>query len=103
MLVDKGCFDRGCACYDDRIDKDGVEIMAKEDWDTAYQMGLEAGKEIMRYQLQVELEFCARMAEMEHMSKKDVARVIRERMENDLPQLQQQNVLQPDEALQRPR
>jgi hypothetical protein len=76
--------------------------MNKEDWDTAYQMGLEAGKEIMRYQLQVELEFCARMAEMEHMSRKDVVRVIRERMKNDVSQLQRQDVLQSDEALQRP-
>lgn len=76
--------------------------MDKEDWDTAYQMGLEAGKEIMRYQLQTELEFCATIAEMEHMSKRDIARVIRERMKNDVPQLQRQDVLQSDEALQRP-
>jgi hypothetical protein len=76
--------------------------MAKEDWDTAYQMGLEAGKEIMRYQLQVELEFCAKMAEMEHMSKGDVVRVIRERMNNDLSKLRPQDVVQSDEALQRP-
>ena len=73
--------------------------MTKEDWDTAYQMGLEAGKEIMKYQLQVELEFCARIAEMENMTPKDIARVIRNRTTNDLPQLQPQNVMQSDETL----
>ena len=31
MIVDKGCFERGCACYDDRVDKDGVEVV-KQEW-----------------------------------------------------------------------
>lgn len=26
MIADKGCAERGCACYDPRIDKDGVEM-----------------------------------------------------------------------------
>ena len=31
MIVDKACFERGCACYDDRVDADGVEV-AKKEW-----------------------------------------------------------------------
>lgn len=31
MIVDKACWERGCACYDDRIDKDGV-VVAKKEW-----------------------------------------------------------------------
>ena len=30
MIVDKGCFERGCACYDDRVNKDGVEVVKRE-------------------------------------------------------------------------
>lgn len=30
VIVDKGCFERGCACYDDRVDKDGVEVVKRE-------------------------------------------------------------------------
>ena len=30
MLIDKACFERGCACYDDRLDKDAVEVARKE-------------------------------------------------------------------------
>lgn len=26
MIADRGCAERGCACYDPRIDKDGVEM-----------------------------------------------------------------------------
>jgi hypothetical protein len=26
LIADKGCAERGCACYDPRIDKDGVEM-----------------------------------------------------------------------------
>ena len=28
MIVDKACFERGCACYDDRVDGPGVEVVA---------------------------------------------------------------------------
>ena len=31
MLVSKECFERGCSCYDDRVDKDPVEV-AKRQW-----------------------------------------------------------------------
>ena len=30
MIVDAGCWERGCACYDYRVDKDGVEVIKKE-------------------------------------------------------------------------
>jgi hypothetical protein len=29
-IIDRACYERGCACYDDRIDKDGVEVMSIE-------------------------------------------------------------------------
>jgi hypothetical protein len=29
-LIDKACWERGCACYDDRIDKDVVEVVKRE-------------------------------------------------------------------------
>jgi hypothetical protein len=31
MLVSKECYERGCSCYDDRVDKDPVEVV-KRDW-----------------------------------------------------------------------
>ena len=30
MILDRGCFERGCACYDERVDKDGIEVVKKE-------------------------------------------------------------------------
>lgn len=27
MLVSKECWERGCSCYDDRVDKDPVEVV----------------------------------------------------------------------------
>jgi hypothetical protein len=29
-LIDKACYERGCACYDSRIDRDGVEVVQRE-------------------------------------------------------------------------
>ena len=30
MKIDRACYERGCACYDDRIDKDPVEVVKRE-------------------------------------------------------------------------
>ena len=30
MLVDQACWERGCACYDDRLDKHPVEVVKRE-------------------------------------------------------------------------
>lgn len=30
MLVDRACWERGCACYDDRTDKDPVAVVKCE-------------------------------------------------------------------------
>ena len=30
MLISKECFERGCSCYDDRVDKDPVEVVERE-------------------------------------------------------------------------
>ena len=29
MIANKECFERGCACYDDRVDGKGIEVVAK--------------------------------------------------------------------------
>jgi hypothetical protein len=29
MLVSKECWERGCSCYDDRVDKDPVEVVRR--------------------------------------------------------------------------
>ena len=29
-LIDKACYERGCACYDSRVDNDGVEVVRRE-------------------------------------------------------------------------
>jgi hypothetical protein len=29
-LIDKACYERGCACYDPRVDRDGVEVVQRE-------------------------------------------------------------------------
>lgn len=30
MIIDIACWERGCSCYDDRVDKDGVEVVKRE-------------------------------------------------------------------------
>ena len=32
MIADKACYERGCACYDPRVDSDGVEVVEKREW-----------------------------------------------------------------------
>ena len=29
MIIDRGCLERGCACYDER-DRDGIEVVKRE-------------------------------------------------------------------------
>ena len=42
-LIDRACYERGCACYDSRVDRDGVEVVQRkwvgltdEDWKQLY-------------------------------------------------------------------
>jgi hypothetical protein len=30
MLIDKACFERGCACHDPRVDTESVEVVKRE-------------------------------------------------------------------------
>lgn len=30
-IMDRACYERGCACYDNRVDKDGVEVVAQKE------------------------------------------------------------------------
>lgn len=32
MIADRGCAERGCVCYDSRVDTDGVEMVRKKEW-----------------------------------------------------------------------
>ena len=29
-IIDKACFERGCACHDPRVDGEGVEVVARQ-------------------------------------------------------------------------
>lgn len=29
MIANKECYERGCACYDSRVDGEGIEVVAK--------------------------------------------------------------------------
>ena len=31
-IMDKACYERGCACYDSRDGEKGVEVVAKREW-----------------------------------------------------------------------
>ena len=31
-IMDKACYERGCACYDSRDGEEGVEVVAKREW-----------------------------------------------------------------------
>jgi len=30
LIANKECYERGCACYDDRVDSEGIEVVAKQ-------------------------------------------------------------------------
>ena len=32
MIANKECYERGCACYDSRVDDEGIEVVAKHEW-----------------------------------------------------------------------
>ena len=32
MIANKECYERGCACYDSRVDGEGIEVVAKHEW-----------------------------------------------------------------------
>lgn len=32
MIANKECYERGCACYDDRVDSGGIKVIAEREW-----------------------------------------------------------------------
>jgi hypothetical protein len=44
MIISKECYERGCACYDDRIDKDGIMISEIDISDMKALYDMEYGK-----------------------------------------------------------
>lgn len=51
MLVDKGCWERGCACYDDRIDKNPVHVEEAGLLDAQYNAGWNSALELVAFKL----------------------------------------------------
>jgi hypothetical protein len=31
-IIDRGCWERGCVCYDTRFDGNGIKVIAKHGW-----------------------------------------------------------------------
>ena len=31
MIANKECYERGCACYDSRVDGEGIEVVAEQE------------------------------------------------------------------------
>ena len=31
-IIDKGCWERGCACYDSRVADETVDVVEKREW-----------------------------------------------------------------------
>ena len=59
MILDRGCYERGCACFDDRIDKDGVEVFEMTPKERAVmQQAVEALEELAdAYRMDINSEF----------------------------------------------
>ena len=32
MIANKECYERGCACYDSRVDGEGIKVVAEHEW-----------------------------------------------------------------------
>ena len=32
MIANKECYERGCACYDSRVDGKGIKVVAEREW-----------------------------------------------------------------------
>ena len=32
MIANKECYERGCACYDSRVDGEGIKVVAEHGW-----------------------------------------------------------------------
>lgn len=49
--IDKACFERGCACYDSRIDTESVEVLSKAEADKLYEAGWNSALEMAAFKL----------------------------------------------------
>lgn len=32
MIANKECYERGCACYDSRVDSEGIKVVVEREW-----------------------------------------------------------------------
>jgi hypothetical protein len=32
MIANKECYERGCACYDSRVDGEGIKVVVEREW-----------------------------------------------------------------------
>lgn len=51
-IIDKACFERGCACYDSRVDTEGVLVTLQGRQDEYYNAGWNSALELVAYKLQ---------------------------------------------------
>jgi hypothetical protein len=51
MIADQGCAERGCACYDSRVDKDGVQMYTKDEYEAHYDRGWNSALEMAAFKL----------------------------------------------------
>mgnify|MGYP006272798429 CR=1 FL=1 len=56
MLIDKACFERGCACHDPRVDTESVEVEAATECIKYYDAGWNAAIEVAADKLQHEFK-----------------------------------------------
>lgn len=47
-LINKACYERGCACYDDRVDDDAVEVVLAQTQEPVATVTSEAGNPDVR-------------------------------------------------------
>jgi hypothetical protein len=50
-LIDRACFERGCACYNERFDKDPVLVEERGKLDAQYNAGWNSALELAAYKL----------------------------------------------------
>lgn len=51
MIADKGCAERGCACFDSREKEPGVEMFTTEERDKYYELGWNSALEMAAFKL----------------------------------------------------
>ena len=77
--IDKACYERGCACYDDRVDSDAVEVVLaqpeqeqKVDWEKLYRLEVKK-KEVLAAKYERDIKPLTKIVPMEQPEQEPVA------------------------------